>query len=105
MNPKFVETYIVHEKNCKDEILIRHLIQVTPWKARHGQVKSAWEKVINGILLEKWEGSCIKYGIQLCQMLGLFKYGMATLYKASENVCIIADRCDFHIPKIFSMSS
>ena len=45
-----------------------------------------------------------KYGIRLCQMLGLFKYGMATLYKASENVCIIADRLDFHIPKIFSMS-
>ena len=45
-----------------------------------------------------------KYGIRLCQMWGLFKYGMATLYKASENICIIADRHDFHIPKTFSMS-
>ena len=53
MNPKFVETCIVHEKNNKDEILICHLIQVAPWKARHGQVKSTWEKVMNGILLEK----------------------------------------------------
>ena len=54
-----------------------------------------------------WFCFCInstKYGIQLCQMLGLFKYGMATFNKASENICIIADRCDFHIPKIFSMS-
>ena len=34
-------------------------------------------------------------------MLGLFKYGVATLYNASENVCIIADRHDLHIPKIF----
>ena len=50
MNPKFVETYIIHEKNYKDEILIHHLIQVAPWKARHGQVKSAWGKVMNGIL-------------------------------------------------------
>ena len=55
MNPNFVETYIIHEKNYKDEILICHLMQVTPWTARHGQVKSAWEKVMNGILLEKWE--------------------------------------------------
>ena len=48
MNPKFVETYIVHEKNYKDEFLIHHLIQVGPWKARHEQVKSTWEKVMNG---------------------------------------------------------
>ena len=34
-NPKFVETYIIHEANYKDEILIRHLMQVSPWKARH----------------------------------------------------------------------
>ena len=34
-------------------------------------------------------------------MLGLFKYGMATLYKASEDGCIIADRHDLRIPKIF----
>ena len=32
MNPKFVETYIIHEKNYKDEILICHLIQVDPRK-------------------------------------------------------------------------
>ena len=45
-----------------------------------------------------------KYGMRLCQMLGLFKYGVATLYNASKNVCIIANRHDLHIPKIFSMS-
>ena len=33
MNPKFVDTYIVHEEDHKDEILIRHLIQVSLWKA------------------------------------------------------------------------
>ena len=65
MNPKFVETYIIHEKNYKDEILIHHLIQVAPRKARHGQVKSTWEKLMNGILLEKWEGSCIFVGINV----------------------------------------
>ena len=65
MNPKFVETYIIHEKSYKDEILICHLIQVTPWKARHGQVKSACEKVVNGVLLEKWEGSCYFAGISI----------------------------------------
>ena len=31
MNPKFVETYIVHGDNHKDEI--HHLMQVSPWKA------------------------------------------------------------------------
>ena len=40
-------------------------MQVTPWKARHGQVKSTWGKVMNGILLEKWEGSCIFVGIDI----------------------------------------
>ena len=65
MNPKFVETYIIHEKNYKDEILICHLMQVAPWKARHGNVKSTWEKVMNGILLEKWEGSYIFVGINV----------------------------------------
>ena len=34
-------------------------------------------------------------------MLGLFKYGVATLYNASENDCIVANRRDLHIPKIF----
>ena len=33
MNPKFVNTYIIHEENHKYEILIRHLMQVSPWKA------------------------------------------------------------------------
>ena len=41
MNLKFVETYIVHEANYKDEILICHLMQLCPWKARHGNVKAA----------------------------------------------------------------
>ena len=59
VNPKFVDTYIVHEKNYKDEILICHLMQVSPWKARHGNVKAAWKKVMDGILLEKFEGSFI----------------------------------------------
>ena len=36
-------TYIAHEKNYKDEILIRHLMQVSPWKVRHENVKSTWE--------------------------------------------------------------
>ena len=43
MNLKFVETYIVHGANNKDEILIHHLLQVCPWKARHGNVKAAWK--------------------------------------------------------------
>ena len=59
MNPKFVDTYIVHEKNYKDEILIHHLMKVSPWKARHGNVKAAWKKVMDGILLEKFEDSFI----------------------------------------------
>ena len=33
MNPKFVDTYIINEENHKDEILICHLMQVSPWKA------------------------------------------------------------------------
>ena len=55
MNPKFVNMYIVNEGNHKDEILIRHLMQVAPWKARHGNIKAAWKKVMDGILLEKIE--------------------------------------------------
>ena len=31
MNPKFVDTYIIPEGNYKDEILICHLMQVSPW--------------------------------------------------------------------------
>ena len=59
MNSKFVDTYIVHEENHKDEILINHLMQVSPWKAQHGNVKAAWKKVMDGILLEKIEVSFI----------------------------------------------
>ena len=62
MNPKFVDTYIVHEGNHKDEILIHHLMQVSQWKARHGNVKAAWKKVMDGILLEKIEVSFIFVG-------------------------------------------
>ena len=57
MNPKFVDTYIINEGNYKDEILIHHLMQVSLWKARHGNIKAAWKKVMDGILLEKIEGS------------------------------------------------
>ena len=65
MNPKFVDTYVIHEGNYKDEILICHLMQVSPWKARHGNVKAAWKKVMDGILLEKIEGSFIFAGINM----------------------------------------
>ena len=65
MHPKFVDTYIVHEANHKDEILIRHLMQVSPWKARHGNIKAAWKKVMDGILLEKIGGSFIFMGINM----------------------------------------
>ena len=65
MNLKFVDTYIVHEKNYKDEILICHLMQVSPWKARHGNVKAASKKVMDGILLENFEGSFIFVGINV----------------------------------------
>ena len=62
MNPKFVDTYVIHERNYKDEILIHHLMQVSPWKARHGNVKATWKKVMDGM---KWEGSLIFTGINI----------------------------------------
>ena len=65
MNLKFVETYIVHEANYKDEILIHHLMQVSPWKARHGNVKAAWKKVLDGVLLEKIDGNFMFVGINV----------------------------------------
>ena len=65
MNPKFVETYIIHEANYKDEILICHLMQVCPWKARHGNVKAAWKKVLDGILMEKIDGNFMFAGINV----------------------------------------
>ena len=64
-NPKYVETYIVHEANYKDKILIRHLMQVCPWKARHGNVKAAWKKVLDGLLLEKIDGNFMFAGINI----------------------------------------
>ena len=64
-NPKFVDTYIVHEENYKDERLIRHLMQVCPWKARHGNVKAAWKKVLDGLLLEKIDGTFMFAGINV----------------------------------------
>ena len=65
MNPKYVETYIVHEANYKDKILICHLMQVCPWKARHGNVKAAWKKVLDGLLLEKIDGNFMFAGINV----------------------------------------
>ena len=50
---------------CQDEILIRHLMQVSPWKARHGNVKAAWKKVLDGILLVKIDGNFIFVGINI----------------------------------------
>ena len=64
-NPKFVETYIIHEVNYKDEILIHHLMQVSPWKARHGNVKAAWKKVLDGLLLEKIDSNFTFLGINV----------------------------------------
>ena len=64
-NPKFVETYIIHEANYKDEILICHLMQVSPWKARHGNVKAAWKKVLDGLLLEKIDSNFMFAGINV----------------------------------------
>ena len=65
MNPTFVETYVIHEANHKDKLLIRHLMQVSPWKARHGNVKAAWQKVLDGILLEKIDGISIFAGMNI----------------------------------------
>ena len=65
MNTKFFETYIIHEVNYKDEILIRRLMQGCPWKARHGNVKAAWKKVLDGLLLEKFDGSFMFVGINV----------------------------------------
>ena len=64
-DPKFVETYIVHEANYKDEILIRRLMEVCPWKARHGNVKVAWKKVLDGQLLENIDGNLMFAGINV----------------------------------------
>ena len=65
MNPKYVDTYIVHEENYKDERLICHLMQVCPWKARHGNVKAAWKKVLDGLLLEKIDSNFMFAGINV----------------------------------------
>ena len=54
-----------HEVNYKDEILIHHLMQVCPWKARHGNVKAAWKKVLDGLLLEKIDGNFMFAGINV----------------------------------------
>ena len=64
-NLKFVETYFIHEANYKDKILIQHLMQVSPWKARHGNVKAVWKKVLDGIFLEKIHGNFIFAGINI----------------------------------------
>ena len=64
-NPKYVNTYIVHEENYKDKRLIHHLMQVCPWKARHGNVKAAWKKVLDGLLLEKIDGNFMFVGINV----------------------------------------
>ena len=78
MNPKFVDTYIIHEGSHKDEILIHHLMQVSPWKARHGNVKAAWKKVMDGILLEKIGGSFIFMGINV-----------STIWNRYQNVYLV----------------
>ena len=64
-NPQFVEKYVIHETNYKDDLLIHHLMQVSPWKARHENVKLVWQKVLDGILLEKIDGNFIFAGINI----------------------------------------
>ena len=57
--PSYGSTYIVNERNHKDEILIRHLLVDQPWKARHGHVKAAWDSLLDNLLTEKREGVCV----------------------------------------------
>ena len=78
MNLKFVNTYIVHEGNHKDEILIHHLMHVSLWKARHRNVKAAWKKMMDGILLEKIEGFFIFVGINV-----------STIWNRYQNVYLV----------------
>ena len=40
-------------------------MQVCPWKARHGNVKAAWKKVLDGLLLEKIDGNFMFAGINV----------------------------------------
>ena len=40
-------------------------MQVCPWKARHGNVKAAWKKVLDGLLLEKIDGDFMFAGINI----------------------------------------
>ena len=44
MNPKFVDTYIVHEANHKDEILIRHLMQSLSMESQTWKYQSCVEE-------------------------------------------------------------
>ena len=63
-------TYIVNERNHKDEILIRHLLVDQPWKARHGHIKAAWDSLLDNLLTEKREGVCVFDGasvVTLCK--------------------------------------
>ena len=40
-------------------------MQVCPWKARHGNVKAAWKKVLDGLLMEKIDGTFMFVGINV----------------------------------------
>ena len=40
-------------------------MQVSPWKARHGNAKAVWKKVLDGLLLEKIDGNFMFAGINV----------------------------------------
>ena len=39
--------FLVDDNNYQDELLIRCIIQESPWRAKHGAKKTSWESVMS----------------------------------------------------------
>ena len=57
INPQCPSTYLVHNANIKDEVLIRILLNEAPWKAPFGKVTCGWDGLMQKLLTEKHDGA------------------------------------------------
>ena len=39
--------FLVNDNNYQDELLIRCIVQESPWRAKHGAKKTSWESVMS----------------------------------------------------------
>ena len=44
-------TFLVDNNNYQDKLLIRCILQESPWRAKHGAKKTLWETIMSSLLI------------------------------------------------------